>query len=80
MTSVFYVVLSVGGIFAAGFMAVQLYGTLRDGLIERRPGLKPVSPQSGAVLYWFAVSITAVGMTIILFGVAEMISNVLSAS
>jgi len=74
----FYIVLAVGGVIVTAFTATQLYAILRDGVIERRPGLKPVSPQSGAVLYWFAVGVMAAGTAIILWGIAVIISRLLS--
>lgn len=78
-TFCFYIGLVAGGIVCIAFMIRQIYLALRKGSIERRLGLRPVTPHDGAALFWAAIVILVAGTIIGLWGIAVVMSRLLNA-
>jgi hypothetical protein len=74
----FYIFLAVAGPMLSVCLARGTYLTLKDGYIERRKGLSPLSPHSNAVLYWFFIACTAFGALIAMWGTVTVILTLLN--
>ena len=76
----YYIVLLVGGSACAIFMVQQILDVLKKGLIKRSRGLKPLTPNDGAPLYWLTVAFLVLSTALLILGIWVVITRLISGT
>ena len=74
----FRVGIAAMGVCGSAQMVRIVWRILREARIERRPGLRPISPHDGAALYWAIVGFITLGAIIAVWGTSVLIVRLLN--